>query len=109
MLSQINKKLNKNIKNRIFMCVSINILLFILLYNLPLETGRTLCLYTNLTGKHCWGCGMTRAFLSIIHLDFKQALVYNWRVSIVFPLVVILYITEWVKYILRRGKYARKI
>jgi len=52
---------------------------------------------------------MTRAFLSILHLDFKQAIEYNWRVSIVFPLTVILYISEWGKYILRRGKrYARK-
>ena len=109
MLSQINKKLNNDIKNRIFMFVCINILLLILLYNLPIETGHSLCIYKNITGKDCFNCGMTRAFLSILHLDFKKAMEYNWRVSFVFPYTVILYIVTWVKYIIKGGKnYARK-
>jgi hypothetical protein len=92
------------------MCLSINILLLILLYNLPIETNHSLCIIKNLTGKECWGCGLTRAFLSVLHLDFKRAMEYNWRVIIVFPYTVILYVYVWMKYIIIGGKRnARKI
>ena len=45
-----------------------------------------------ITGKECWNCGITRAFLSIIHLNFGEAFKYNNKVIIVFPLTIILYI-----------------
>ena len=93
---------NKKILNRIFICLSINILLLLFLYNLPLETNYSLCLYKNITGKECFNCGMTRAFLSILHFQFNQALDYNWRVVIVFPYTVIIYIVAWYKYIFKR-------
>lgn len=104
MLSQINSKLNSKKIYRIFMFISINILLLILLYNLPIETNHSLCIFKNITGKECWGCGLTRAFLSILHLDFKQAMEYNWRVIIVFPYTVIVYMYGWMKYIIIGGK-----
>lgn len=94
---------NKKILNRIFICLSINILLLLFLYNLPLETNYSLCLYKNITGKECFNCGMTRAFLSILHFQFNQALDYNWRVVIVFPYTVIIYIVAWYKYIFKRN------
>lgn len=94
---------NKKILNRIFICLSINILLLLFLYNLPLETNYSLCLYKNITGKECFNCGMTRAFLSILHFQFNQALDYNWRVVIVFPYTVIIYIIAWYKYIFKRN------
>lgn len=94
---------NKKILNRIFICLSINILLLLFLYNLPLETNYSLCLYKNITGKECFNCGMTRAFLSILHLQFNQALDYNWRVVIVFPYTVIIYLIAWYKYIFKRN------
>lgn len=94
---------NKKILNRIFICLSINILLLLFLYNLPLETNYSLCLYKNITGKECFNCGMTRAFLSILHLQFNQALDYNWKVVIVFPYTVIIYLIAWYKYIFKRN------
>lgn len=94
---------NKKILNRIFICLSINILLLLFLYNLPLETNYSLCLYKNITGKECFNCGMTRAFLSILHFQFNQALDYNWRVVIVFPYTVIIYLIAWYKYIFKRN------
>lgn len=110
MLSQINNKLNSKKINRIFMFLCINILLLILLYNLPMETNHSLCIYKNITGKDCFNCGMTRAFLSILHLNFKRAIEYNWRVVIVFPYTVIMYIYVWMKYIVKGGKKnARKV
>ena len=92
---------NKILLNRIFICLSINILLLLLLYNLPLETNHSLCIYKNITGKECFNCGMTRAFLSILHLQFKQAMNYNWKVVIIFPYVVIVYVITWYKYIFK--------
>ena len=104
MLSQINSKLNSKKIYRIFMCFGINILLLILLYNLPIETNHSLCIFKNITGRECYNCGMTRAFLSVLHLDFKQAMEYNWRVIIVFPYTFVLYIYVWMKYIILGGK-----
>lgn len=94
-----NKKI---LLNRIFICLSINILLLLLLYNLPIETNYSLCIYKNITGKECFNCGMTRAFLSVLHLQFAQAIEFNWKVIIVFPYAVIVYGITWYKYILKK-------
>lgn len=102
-LSQTINKINNNKKNRIFICLCINILLLILLYMLPIESKHSLCIYKNVTGKECFNCGMTRAFLSVLHLNFKQAVQYNWRVVIVFPYTVIVYVAAWVKYVFKKG------
>ena len=70
-------------------------------YLIPLEClfdeGHTLCLFHNLTGQECWGCGMTRALASVAYLDFEAAWGYNRAVVVVAPLL--LYI--WLKWILR--------
>ena len=71
------------------------------LYLIPREwlfdEGHTLCLFHNLTGQECWGCGMTRALASVAYLDFEAAWGYNRAVVVVAPLL--LYI--WRKWILR--------
>lgn len=101
---QIINKMNNNIKNRIFICICINILLLIVLYIIPIEGEHSICIYKNITGNECFNCGMTRAFLSVLHMDFKVAIEYNWRVIIVFPYVTVAYIIMWTKYILKGGK-----
>lgn len=93
---------NQKLRDRIFIFLSINILLFILLYNLPIrDDGPTLCIYKLITGKDCFNCGMTRACLSVLHFKFEQAWNYNWRVVIVFPYAVILYLYTWFKYVFK--------
>lgn len=96
---------NKKIWYRIFICISINILLLLLLYKLPIESKHSLCIYKNITGKECYNCGMTRAFLSVLHFKFRQAIDYNWKVIIVFPLTVIVYINSWYKFFLKKTKF----
>lgn len=49
------------------------------------------CVYYELTGIYCPGCGMTRAFLSLLKLDFYQALRYN-AFSIIVAVLLALYI-----------------
>ena len=35
------------------------------------------CLFTLLTGHHCWGCGLSRALWSLVQGDFLAAYRYN--------------------------------
>lgn len=35
------------------------------------------CLFTLLTGHHCWGCGLSRALWSLVQGDFSAAYRYN--------------------------------
>jgi hypothetical protein len=67
--------------------LSIPVILFIL----PLEwlkDQHTICLYKNITGNECYGCGMTRAILSAIHLKFADAFNYNKLVLFVLPVLI---------------------
>lgn len=82
------------------------VLLPIGVYLLPRErvfSGETLCLFHNLVGQECWGCGMTRAVVALMYLDFTTAWAYNRAVVIVAPLLVYI----WVKWIVRLAKSPR--
>lgn len=49
------------------------------------------CVFRAITGVPCPGCGMTRAWLEALHLDFYAALAYHplfWCVPIVFGVAV---------------------
>jgi hypothetical protein len=62
-----------------------------LLFLLPLEWLKhqhSICLFKNLTGHECYGCGITRAVLSAIHFQFADALQYNKLFLIVLPLLI---------------------
>ncbi len=47
-------------------------------------TGRSICLFYNVTGVPCPGCGMTRAFLHLLKGDILHAFQYHP----LFPLVI---------------------
>lgn len=51
--------------------------LFALLYFFTKIFNTSLCPLYNIFGKKCPGCGMTRAFISILRFDFISALHYN--------------------------------
>lgn len=86
-------------KKIIFFLV-VNVILIIALYCIPIENSMpSICIYKNITGKECFNCGMTRAFLSVLHFNFYKAIEYNWKVVIVFPYTVIVYLYSWMKYI----------
>lgn len=79
-------------------------MLFFILFSIPVNLGvlNNICLFKLITGKECWNCGMTRAFLSIMHLNFGEAFKYNNKAIIAFPLTIILYIYSWYKYIVKK-------
>jgi hypothetical protein len=77
------------------------ILIPVVLYFIPLEwikDQHSVCLFKNLTGHECIGCGMTRATLSAIHFQFENAFIYNKLFIIVFPMLIYI----WGKTILKR-------
>jgi hypothetical protein len=70
------------------------IVLFVLpvvLYFIPidwLEHQHSICLFKNIVGIECWGCGITRALVSAIQFDFLSAWLYNKLIVIVLPFLV---------------------
>ena len=46
------------------------------------------CLFTLLTGHHCWGCGLSRALWSLVQGDFLGAYRYNSAIYLVLGFVV---------------------
>ena len=65
-----------------------------------LEKMPSVCLYWNLLGVHCPGCGMTRAISALLHADLNRALGYNPLVMVVFPALagILLYdAANWLK------------
>ena len=79
------------------------ILFFVFLLSIPIslialpenffDTGESICISVMLFDTECYGCGMTRAIMRIIHFDFQSALDFNRLSFVVFPLLVML----WVK------------
>ena len=65
------------------------------LYAIPLENicnGNTICIFKNLFGVECWGCGITRAIFSALHFHFYDAWEYNPLFVVVLPLLLFLWL-----------------
>ena len=80
----------------------------VLLFLLPLnwvENQHTVCIFKNLTGHECYGCGMTRAIVCTFHLCFVKAWCYNKLVIIVLPLLGYIWFKEIEKIWTKTGKF----
>ena len=67
-----------------------------ILFSLPLEwlkRQQSICIVKNIFGIECFGCGITKAIIAAIQLNFETALEYNKMVVIALP--CLLYI--WTK------------
>lgn len=51
------------------------------------DQGQSLCLSILLLNQECYACGLTRAIMHLIHLEFGEAYYYNMLAFIVFPLL----------------------
>ena len=97
--------MNKKPKDIIsFLIIGILLVILFIQYNCRIP-----CIFHEVTGLHCPGCGGTRAVISLMKLDLHQALRYNMLVVMLIPLFIILFtlknifkvkIPEWVWYIL---------
>lgn len=58
------------------------------------------CLFYQMTGFYCAGCGASRALRSLIHLDFLQAFRYNALFTVSFPIIAAYFCFLGISYIL---------
>lgn len=91
---------------KIILFIIINATILSVLYAIPVNSGilENLCIYKLIFGKECWNCGMTRAFLSILHCNIRNAINYNNKVILVFPMTIVLYLNTWYKCIVKQNK-----
>ncbi len=61
-----------NKKNKISLIIGILVLILLFKYGIGIP-----CIFHKITGLHCPGCGMTRAFGALIELKPYQAIRYN--------------------------------
>jgi hypothetical protein len=85
--------INQHVITNIYRKISFLLILAlpVLLYVIPVDWYNkeyTLCLFKNIFGIDCYGCGITRAILSAIKFDFVDAMNYNKMVIIVLPILI---------------------
>lgn len=71
----------------------------LILFFLPsdyFDQGQSVCLSVVFFDLECYGCGMTRALMHLIHFEFFKACEYNKLVILVFPLLFL----WWIKIVL---------
>lgn len=54
----------------------------------------TICILKMVTGNDCFGCGLTRACMHLIHLDIESAAHFNKISFVVLPILCLLLIKE---------------
>lgn len=68
------------------------------------DSGESICLSVVLANTECYGCGMTRAIMHLIHFDFTGAWEFNKLSFIVFPLGVVSVLIEFFKFMKKLQK-----
>lgn len=64
-----------------------------------LFTGHGLpCIFHELTGLFCPGCGVSRMIISFIKLDFYQSFRYNPLIFVIGPVVGLIFLLEFIYY-----------
>jgi hypothetical protein len=100
-----------HLNNVIFNKRIIGIILLIILFGFGLtliclpatffDTGTSVCLSVVFFKIQCYGCGMTRGIMHLIHFNFAEAWAFNKLSFIVFPLLVYMIISEIYKRFLK--------
>ncbi len=63
------------------------------------------CIFYEITGYYCPGCGVTRMIFSILNLNFYQAFRFNPLVFIFMPFICLLLIDYFIKVLKNRKDY----
>lgn len=72
---------------KLILLILIPIALLILPANF-FDNGSSACLSVILLDTECYGCGITRAIMHLIHFDLQEALYYNTLSFIILPLLI---------------------
>ena len=72
------------------------IIIYLFFITLPsnIIESRSFCLFFNLFSLNCLGCGLTRAFFNMFHLNIIKAVTYNPLILILFPLILIISLND---------------
>lgn len=62
-----------------------------------LSAQPSICIYKCITGHECFGCGITRAVLLVLHFQYNRALELNKLIIIVFPILSMVWIKNTIK------------
>ena len=68
---------------------------FVFLFFLPadyFDSGQSVCVSVFLFDMECFGCGITRGVMHLMHLDFEKAWEFNKLSYVVLPLSILLWI-----------------
>lgn len=82
-IRKLFQKINKDMLLAVLAVVAIYFVFSILGIGCPIKWA---------TGISCAGCGMTRAYLSLLHLDIEHAFIYHplfWSVPLVLLIIVL--------------------
>lgn len=82
-IRKLFQKINKDMLLAVLAVVALYFVFSILGIGCPIKWA---------TGISCAGCGMTRAYLSLLHLDIKHAFLYHplfWSVPLVLLIIVL--------------------
>ncbi len=90
----LNLGKKKIIGFRLFFYSVVSITLLLLPANF-FNDGEDLCLSKVFFDIECYACGMTRAIMHCIHLEFYEAFYYNSLSFIVFPILCFLW-SKWI-------------
>lgn len=88
MLTNIKRVFNFFLKNESYFCIAFFLIIILSLYFLGIG-----CPTRFLTGISCPGCGMTRAVMQILKLDFNKAFYFHPMVFSL-PIIAILFIKK---------------
>jgi hypothetical protein len=81
------------------------IVLFTVFIIIPVSQAEksSLCVYYNLSGTICPGCGTTRAFSNILHMNLQRAIEYNPVFTLgIAPVCLFLFLQDTIVIIYRR-------
>ncbi len=79
--------------------VAASLLLFCFQAALPAN----ICLFRNITGLYCAGCGAVHAYLSLLQGDILKALDYNAYFILLIPVAVYLYAALFIKVFFKKN------
>jgi hypothetical protein len=99
-MESIHKRFSRqNIKSKtLFVLLAVFPIVLSILPSDFFDQGSSVCLSRVLFDLECYACGLTRATMRLIHLDFKGAWEFNKLSFIVFPFISAL----WVKLLLKQ-------
>ncbi|MBR3306005.1 MAG: DUF2752 domain-containing protein [Lachnospiraceae bacterium] len=103
--SEVKKRLTAELKLAAkFLCAGLIYALWFRITNIGIP-----CVFRLLTHLQCPGCGITRACVSILRLDFKSAFEYNPLSLTVVPLLALILLVREIRYIKKGKRYFNKV